>query len=70
MRTVPGVRQREGQQQDSGLRTGGLCDWKSGCWLAHGPLWTGAPRLLVRWLDKVVSKGLIALMICLREVIV
>ena len=46
MKTVSGVQQRESQQQDSGLRTGGLCNQKSGCWLVHGPLWTWASRLL------------------------
>ena len=46
VRTVSGVQKRESRQQDPGLRTGGLCDRRSGCCLAHGPLWTWASRLL------------------------
>ena len=66
MRTVPGVQQRESQQQNSGLKTG-LCDWKSG-WLAFCGF--GLPGSLVRWLDEVASDGLTALIIYLCEVIV
>lgn len=46
MRIVPGVQEREGQEQDSGPGAGGLCYWKCVHWLDHGPLWTGASRLL------------------------